>query len=87
MFSALFLRFESRIQATATPPPEAPPPGLLAFYWHFVRQARGLFAAMLLSCLLVALSDTVLPGRTTGTWCGKAGRFFRTTSPAALPTG
>ena len=61
MFSALFLRFESRIQATATPPPEAPPPGLLAFYWHFVRQARGLFAAMLLSCLLVALSDTVLP--------------------------
>ena len=61
MFSALFRRFESRIQATATPPPEAPPPGLLAFYWHFVRQARGLFAAMLLSCLLVALSDTVLP--------------------------
>ena len=61
MFSALFRRFESRIQATATPPPETPPPGLLAFYWHFVRQARGLFAAMLLSCLLVALSDTVLP--------------------------
>lgn len=61
MFSALFRRFESRIQATATPPPEAPPAGLLAFYWHFVRQARGLFAAMLLSCLLVALSDTVLP--------------------------
>ena len=54
MFSALFRRFESRIQATATPPPEAPPPQLLAFYWHFVRQARGLFAAMLLSCLLVA---------------------------------
>ncbi len=61
MFSALFRRFEAGIQATATPPPEAPPPGLLAFYWHFVRQARGLFAAMLLSCLLVALSDTVLP--------------------------
>jgi ATP-binding cassette subfamily B multidrug efflux pump len=61
MFSALFRRFEAGIQATASPPPEAPPPGLLAFYWHFVRQARGLFAAMLLSCLLVALSDTVLP--------------------------
>ena len=61
MFSALFRGFESLIHATATPPPEAPPAGLLAFYWHFVRQARGLFAAMLLSCLLVALSDTVLP--------------------------
>ncbi len=61
MFSALFRRFESRIQATAPPPTEAPPAGLLAFYWHFVRQTRGLFAAMLLSCLLVALSDTVMP--------------------------
>jgi ATP-binding cassette subfamily B multidrug efflux pump len=49
MFIALFRRFESRIQATATPPSEAPPPGLLAFYWHFVRQSRGLFAAMLQS--------------------------------------
>ena len=61
MFNSLFRAFESRIQATAVPPEGAPPPGLLAFYWHFIRQARELFMAMLLSCLLVALSDTVTP--------------------------
>ena len=61
MFDALFRAFESRVQATATPPPGSPPPGLLAFYWHFIRQTRSLFLGMLLSCLLVALSDTVMP--------------------------
>ena len=61
MFDSLFKAFESRIPATASPPEAAPPPGLLAFYWHFIRQARELFLAMLLSCLLVALSDTVTP--------------------------
>ncbi len=61
MFDALFRAFESRVKATALPPGGAPPDGLLAFYWHFIRQTRGLFLAMLLSCLLVALSDTVTP--------------------------
>ena len=61
MFDALFRVFESRVPATALPPAGAPPTGLLPFYWHFIRQARGLFFAMLLSCLLVALSDTVMP--------------------------
>ena len=61
MFDALFRVFESQVRATAPPPPNAPPAGLMAFYWHFIRQARGLFLGMLLSCLLVALSDTVTP--------------------------
>ena len=61
MFNSLFTFFESRVLATATPPKGPPPPGLLAFYWHFIRQTRTLFFAMLLSCLLLALSDTVLP--------------------------
>ena len=61
MFDSLFKNFESRVQATAPPPTGAPPPGLVAFYWHFIRQTRSLFLAMLLSCLLLALSDTVLP--------------------------
>ena len=61
MFDSLFRKFESRVQATALPPAGAPPPGLIAFYWHFVRQTRVLFLGMLLSCLLVALSDTVMP--------------------------
>jgi hypothetical protein len=147
MFPALFRFFESRVRSTAPPPTGAPPAGLLAFYWHFIRQARVLFLGMLLSCLLVALSDTVTPvliGRlvalmtatdrtaalqgaapdlmamvlfllvlrpaillfdslvrnnavmpgvttlirwqTTGTWCARAGRSSRTTSPDASPT-
>ena len=61
MFNSLFKFFESRVQATTTPPSGPPPAGLLAFYWHFIRQTRTLFFAMLLSCLLLALSDTVLP--------------------------
>ncbi|MEO6625762.1 MAG: ABC transporter transmembrane domain-containing protein, partial [Burkholderiaceae bacterium] len=61
MFDALFRIFESRVQSTALPPEGAPPAGLIDFYWHFIRQTRGLFFAMLLSCLLVALSDTVMP--------------------------
>ncbi len=61
MFDALFRAFESRVSSTALPPVGAPPAGLLAFYWHFIRQTRALFFAMLLSCLMVALSDTVTP--------------------------
>jgi len=61
MWKALFGFFESRIAATDKPPPGAPPNSLLGFYWYFMRQSRGVFGAMLLSCLLVALSDTVTP--------------------------
>ncbi len=56
----MFAFFESRIRPTALP--EAPPPGgLLAFYWHFVRQTRGLYAAMFVTGLCVALIDTAIP--------------------------
>ena len=50
------------IHATATPGSEAPPPrGLLAFYWHFVRQTKGWYAAMFVSSLGLALLDTLVP--------------------------
>jgi len=52
---------QSRIRGTATPGPGAPPAGLLAFYWHFVRQAKGWFALMFVTSLVVALIDTVIP--------------------------
>jgi len=50
-------------QIPPTVPPEAPPPesGLLAFYWHFVRQAKGAFAALFAAAFLVALLDTLIP--------------------------
>ncbi|MCE2980418.1 MAG: ABC transporter ATP-binding protein/permease [Betaproteobacteria bacterium] len=64
----MFRFFETRVQQTA-PPPAPPPPGLLAFYWHFIRQTRGLYLAMLCTGLAVALIDTVIPlfiGRLVG---------------------
>ena len=61
MWQALFEFFESRIKPTNYPPQDSPPKQLLAFYGYFIGQSKGLFASMLLSCLLVALSDTVTP--------------------------
>jgi ATP-binding cassette, subfamily B, multidrug efflux pump len=49
------------IKGTASPGTGAPPAGLLAFYWHFVRQTKGWYAAMFAASLAVALLDTVIP--------------------------
>jgi ATP-binding cassette subfamily B multidrug efflux pump len=56
----MFAFFESRVRPTLVPG-TAPPPGLLAFYWHFIRQTRGLYAAMFGTGLAVALIDTAIP--------------------------
>jgi ATP-binding cassette, subfamily B, multidrug efflux pump len=56
----MFTFFETRVRPTA-PPPGAPPDGLLAFYWHFIRQTRGLYVAMFVTGLGVALIDTLIP--------------------------
>jgi len=53
--------FHGSIRGTASPGPGAPPQGLLAFYWHFVSQAKGWFAALFAASLAVALLDTVIP--------------------------
>ena len=56
----MFAFFESRIRPT-TAPPGPPPAGLIAFYWHFIRQTRGLYLAMFATGLGVALIDTLIP--------------------------
>jgi len=63
---SLFSYFESRVpNATAAPPAaverDGPPPGLLPFYMHFVRQSPRLYAAMFVFGATVALLDTVIP--------------------------
>ncbi len=73
----MFTFFETRIRPTALPG-TAPPTGLLAFYWHYVRQARGLFAAMFVTGLAVALIDTVIP-----VFIGKLVRLMQATDRAA----
>jgi len=57
---SMFAFFENRVLPTALPGSE-PPPGLIAFYWHFIRQTRGLFVMMFVTGLAVALIDTLIP--------------------------
>jgi len=49
------------IRATASPAADVPPPGLLAFYWHFVKQTKGWYAAMFAASGTAALLDTLVP--------------------------
>ncbi len=57
----LFAYLQSRIRGTASAGLGEPPPGLLAFYWHFVRQTKRWYALMFVTSLAVALIDTVIP--------------------------
>ena len=53
----MFALFERLLTPTAAPEHPEPPPGLLAFLWHFARQAKWLFGALFVAELFVALSD------------------------------
>jgi ATP-binding cassette subfamily B multidrug efflux pump len=57
----VFSFFENALEPTAIPAQAEPPTGLVAFYWHFARQARGLFAALFVAGLVVALLDSLIP--------------------------
>jgi ATP-binding cassette subfamily B multidrug efflux pump len=55
------MSFLGKIRGTARAADGAPPPGLLAFYWYFVRQTKGWYGALFAASLGVALLDTVIP--------------------------
>jgi ATP-binding cassette, subfamily B, multidrug efflux pump len=57
----MFALFERFLTPTAAPENPEPPPTLIAFLWHFARQAKWLFAALFVVELLVALSDSSVP--------------------------
>lgn len=57
----MFKFLESLIQGTRATEAKTPPPGLLAFYWHFVRQTKGPYLVMVLTSLSVALADMSIP--------------------------
>jgi ATP-binding cassette, subfamily B, multidrug efflux pump len=69
---SIFTFFESLVTRFDTPTGTdelGPPPGLMAFYWHFVKQTKWLYLAMLITGLFVALIDTLIPvfiGRLVG---------------------
>src|SRR5499433_1371104 len=58
---AMFTMFERLLKPTDPPERTAPPPGFIAFFWHFARQAKGLFAALFAAGLVVALLDSTIP--------------------------
>ncbi|MBM3530082.1 MAG: ABC transporter ATP-binding protein [Alphaproteobacteria bacterium] len=57
----MFRLFEKALNPTDRPAETEPPGGLVAFYWHFARQAKGLFAALFLTGFIVAILDASIP--------------------------
>jgi len=57
----MFAFFERFLTPTAAPENPEPPGGLIAFLWHFARQAKWLFAALFIIEFFVALTDSAVP--------------------------
>jgi ATP-binding cassette subfamily B multidrug efflux pump len=57
----MFRLFEKALDPTHQPARPEPPARLVAFYWHFARQAKGLFVALFATGLIVALLDSMVP--------------------------
>jgi len=57
----MFRIFEKALAPTATADSAEPPPDLVAFYWHFARQAKPLFLGLFAAGFAVALIDVMIP--------------------------
>jgi ATP-binding cassette, subfamily B, multidrug efflux pump len=57
----MFRLFEKALDPTYQPARTEPPTGLAAFYWHYARQAKGLFVALFAAGFVVALLDSMIP--------------------------
>jgi ATP-binding cassette, subfamily B, multidrug efflux pump len=57
----MFTLFERLLRPTDTPEQAEPPPGFVAFFWHFARQAKGLCAALFAAGFVVAMLDSTIP--------------------------
>jgi ATP-binding cassette, subfamily B, multidrug efflux pump len=58
---SMFSLFERLLRPTEAPERPEPPGGLIAFYWHFARQAKWLFVALFAIEMLMALTDSAVP--------------------------
>jgi ATP-binding cassette subfamily B multidrug efflux pump len=75
----MFHFFERSLTPTAVPQSTEPPSGLVAFYWHFASQAKGLFAGLFAAGFAVALLDITIP-----VFIGKVVTLVTTTKPEDL---
>ncbi len=57
----MFSFFERLLAPTAAPQNPEPPSGLVAFFWHYARQAKGLFIGLFVAGFFVALLDSLIP--------------------------
>jgi ATP-binding cassette subfamily B multidrug efflux pump len=57
----MFRFFERSLKTTTIPEQPVPPPGLVAFYWHFASQAKPLFLGLFAVGFAVALLDVTIP--------------------------
>jgi ATP-binding cassette subfamily B multidrug efflux pump len=72
----MFRFFETRIDFRKKPPEESPPDTLWGFYWHFIQQAKGLFAALFALGFVLAVFEALIP------WLiGRLVNALSTTSP------
>ena len=77
----MFRLFESALNPTEPPAQSQPPAGLVAFYWHFARQAKGLFAALFVAGFIVAVLDSSIPA-----FMGRIVTLVTSSNPATLWT-
>jgi ATP-binding cassette subfamily B multidrug efflux pump len=75
----MFRLFETALAPTSLPERPEPPAGLAAFYWHFARQAKGLFVALFATGFIVALLDAAIP-----VFIGKVVTLITASEPARL---
>src|SRR5438552_1575094 len=57
----MFSLFERLLKPTLPPEHPEPPAGLIGFYWHYARQAKGLFIGLFVAGFFVALLDSMIP--------------------------
>jgi ATP-binding cassette subfamily B multidrug efflux pump len=57
----MFTVFERLLRPTDVPERPEPPATLIGFYWHYARQAKGLFAGLFAAGFVVALLDSMIP--------------------------
>src|SRR5881394_2550854 len=78
-FKPMFARFERLLKPAIAPDAPEPPAGLVAFYWHFARQAKPLFAALFVAGFIVAIMDTMIP-----IFIGRIVTLVTSSAPATL---
>ncbi len=71
--------FETLLDPTQPPARPEPPSQLAAFYWHYARQARGLFVALFVVGFVVATLDSTIP-----VFMGRVVSLVTSSDPARL---